>query len=264
VTRKYLFDGVRVYSEHDATMVEQARFMIEGGSYYSPLTAVRGGGARYYPLYDKLGSTRRLADANQTVTDAYWYDAFGNITSQSGSTYNPYKYVGSLGYYGADYSTGLLHLGARYYNAQVGRFWTQEPARGGTNWYAYVGNNPVNRADPSGLTAWQPIIAALGLYLMGCGAAGALDALMETFSLPYYRDRDLFAHCTAACVWRRCGSVVFSWLCGHVKEQIWDRLFGASPDPRDYAANREGERCAKRVSQINKCPDCCKGVYPRP
>jgi RHS repeat-associated protein len=131
-------------------MAEQARFMIEGSSYYSPLTAIRTGGAWYYPLYDKLGSTRRLADANQTVTDAYWYDAFGNITSQSGSTYNPYRYVGSLGYYSADGTTGLLHVGARYYSPQVGRFWTQDPGREGVNWYRYVANNPANAPDPSG------------------------------------------------------------------------------------------------------------------
>jgi hypothetical protein len=78
---KCLLDAAGVCSEHDATMVEQARFMIEGSSYYSPLTAVGVGGAWYYPLYDKLGTTRRLVDANQTVTDAYWYDAFGNVTA---------------------------------------------------------------------------------------------------------------------------------------------------------------------------------------
>jgi RHS repeat-associated protein len=175
VARKYLFDGVRVYSEHDATMVEQARFMIEGGSYYSPLTAVRVGGAWYYPLYDKLGSTRRLVDANQTVTDAYWYDAFGSVTSQWGSTYNPYRYVGSLGYYSADTTTSLLHLGARYYSPQVGRFWTQDPVREGANWYSYVGSSPPNLVDADGLAvtrkvpdidaAWKKCIArAVGGY----------------------------------------------------------------------------------------------------
>jgi RHS repeat-associated protein len=142
-------------------MAEQARFMVEGSSYYSPLTAVRVGGACYYPLYDKLGSSRRLIDANQTVTDAYWYDAFGNITSQSGGTYNPYRYVGSLGYYSADTTTGLLHVGARYYSPQVGRFWTQDPLDVESNRYAYVLNDPLLLVDPAGLAAacWNPIIA---------------------------------------------------------------------------------------------------------
>jgi RHS repeat-associated protein len=175
VARKYLFDGVRVYSEHDATMAEQARFMVEGSSYYSPLTAVRVGGACYYPLYDKLGSTRRLADANQTVTDAYWYDAFGNIMSQAGSTVNPFRYVGALGYY-RDLTTSLLHLGARYYSPSTGRFTTRDPAGTEGNPYVYASNAPAGSTDPSGRVNWGKLgtcgkeaACAFGAGALACG-----------------------------------------------------------------------------------------------
>jgi len=104
--------GVRLYAKCGDDWNMGVRFMMEGDSYYDPLTAIKVGSAWYYPLYDSLGSTRRLINASQTVTDTYSYDAFGNITSQSGSTYNPYKYVGSLGYWSGDGNTGLQHLGA--------------------------------------------------------------------------------------------------------------------------------------------------------
>ncbi|MCS6859558.1 MAG: RHS domain-containing protein, partial [Abditibacteriales bacterium] len=80
---------------------------------------MRGVTERYYH-YDGLGSTRQLTDASQAVTDATSYDAWGNVLSSSGTTANPYKYVGSLGYY-ADADNGLMLLGARYYGSGLGR-----------------------------------------------------------------------------------------------------------------------------------------------
>jgi RHS repeat-associated protein len=55
-----------------------------------------------------------------------------------------------------DQETGLYHLGARYYDPQQGRFLSEDPAgiEGGLNLYAYAGNDPVNKRDPSGLGYW--------------------------------------------------------------------------------------------------------------
>ncbi|MGE5527640.1 MAG: RHS repeat-associated core domain-containing protein, partial [Patescibacteria group bacterium] len=46
--------------------------------------------------------------------------------------------------------TGLGYFGARYYDSEVGRFTTVDPARDGLNWYEYCSSNPVNRNDPNG------------------------------------------------------------------------------------------------------------------
>jgi len=53
-----------------------------------------------------------------------------------------------------DYDTNLYYYRARYYDPKAGRFITRDPIGfgGGTNFYAYVGNNPVNGTDPYGLT----------------------------------------------------------------------------------------------------------------
>jgi RHS repeat-associated protein len=52
-----------------------------------------------------------------------------------------------------DQETGLYHMGARYYDPRLGRWLSEDPIgiAGGTNLYAYVGNDPVNGRDPTGL-----------------------------------------------------------------------------------------------------------------
>ena len=45
----------------------------------------------------------------------------------------------------------LQDYGFRDYSSQVKRFTTIDPIRSGSNWYAYVNNNPINLIDPLGL-----------------------------------------------------------------------------------------------------------------
>jgi len=55
-----------------------------------------------------------------------------------------------------DALTGLVRFGARDYDAEVGRWTVKDPIRfagGDTNLYGYVGNDPLNGVDPSGLSA---------------------------------------------------------------------------------------------------------------
>jgi RHS repeat-associated protein len=106
---------------------------------------------------------------SQPTTDAYTlrrssygaqaYEAFGNPTGQAGTTVNPFRYVGALGYY-SDRTSGLRLLGARYYGPSPRRFWTRDPTRGAASQYAYVGNSPVVGVDPEGL--WCVKIPVVG------------------------------------------------------------------------------------------------------
>ena len=51
-----------------------------------------------------------------------------------------------------DSTTGLYYDHARYYDAVIGRFMSQDPkgfAAGDTNLYRYVGNSPTVHMDPN-------------------------------------------------------------------------------------------------------------------
>ena len=50
---------------------------------------------------------------------------------------------------------------ARYYDSNLGRFISEDPAYSGTNWSTYCGDNPVNSVDPTGrldiMALWQVV-----------------------------------------------------------------------------------------------------------
>ncbi|NIN67647.1 MAG: hypothetical protein GTO63_23685, partial [Anaerolineae bacterium] len=73
-----------------------------------------------------------------------------------------------------DWETGLYYLRARYYDPEIGRFLAQDPLRGSQlhpqtqNRYPYVGNNPTNWLDPTGLR-----ILYRGEFYRGAGKEGS-------------------------------------------------------------------------------------------
>src|SRR4030095_1176890 len=73
--------------------------------------------------------------------------SFGN--ANTGTNLTRYTYTGRE----FDSDTGLYYYRARWYDPQVGRFISEDPIglAGGINQFAYVGNNPQNGTDPSGL-----------------------------------------------------------------------------------------------------------------
>jgi RHS repeat-associated protein len=68
------------------------------------------------------------------------------IRSQTGSSPNYWLFTGEQ----RDAGSSLYYLRARYYDPSAGRFLGRDPIMAAEP-YAYVGNNPVNFTDPSGL-----------------------------------------------------------------------------------------------------------------
>jgi RHS repeat-associated protein len=109
--------------------------------------------------YDGLGSTTDVTDSSGAVIATYSYDTFGAVRTQSGIPIaNEWLFTGEQ----RDYNiSSLYYLRARFYDSATGRFLSQDPVPT-ENLYAYVGNNPTNFVDPSGLCHEGPLVILKG------------------------------------------------------------------------------------------------------
>ncbi|MCX6359228.1 MAG: RHS repeat-associated core domain-containing protein [Armatimonadetes bacterium] len=101
-----------------------------------------------YPLFDGHGSERTVTNSIQTVTGSVNYEAFGQVVGTTGSSTSPYLYAGDWGYRN-DGDVGHMHVGARYYDAQVGRFISRDMDLG-QHAYLYCLHEPLSYVDPDG------------------------------------------------------------------------------------------------------------------
>jgi len=87
--------------------------------------------------------------------------------AQTETIQQPFKYAGQVGIQAE--GNNLYYMRARYYDANLGRFISEDPAgfADGLNLYAYVGGNPIMLVDPSGLgregPGWGDVALATGL-----------------------------------------------------------------------------------------------------
>jgi RHS repeat-associated protein len=100
------------------------------------------------------GETRTLTNSAGAATDTYYYSAYGDLISSTGSTTNPYRYGGKFGYYTEVYS-GLILATHRWYSPTAMRWISRDPIKyaGGVNLYEYVHGRATKYADPQGTTA---------------------------------------------------------------------------------------------------------------
>jgi len=126
------------------------------------LLALYSGGTTYFVHADHLGSSRVLTAMNKSVYDKPDYLPYGEQIA--GDTATSHKFTG----YPRDADTGLDYASARYYGSRLGRFLTPDPSGMGAadltnpqslNQYAYVGDDPVNATDPSGMDPCGDFVA---------------------------------------------------------------------------------------------------------
>nr|MCR4899536.1 RHS repeat-associated core domain-containing protein [Treponema sp.] len=109
-------------------------------------------GTQYYTT-DLFGSVAAVSDSSGYQLGSYTYDAFGNLLQGDLSGSTDFGYLGKQ----QDPNTRLYNYGYRDYSPQSARFTTVDPIRDGTNWFAYVNNDPVNFVDLWGLEVFYTI-----------------------------------------------------------------------------------------------------------
>ena len=112
----------------------------------------------HYYIYDHLGNTRivystTIPDCSQsahyTLEAVMDYFPYGKVLREFIKT--PEKYVTT--HHQRDKETGLDYRGARFYDSDVARFLSLDPAAAeypSLSDYCYVGNNPIAFIDPDG------------------------------------------------------------------------------------------------------------------
>lgn len=107
-------------------------------------------------MADALGSVRGALNASLTPLESRQYSPYGEPSQLSGSSQSTYGFTGE-----PTDGNGLINLRARYMNPALGQFLSLDKVELG-NRYSYVGGDPVNRVDPSGMFGYSPYLTPGG------------------------------------------------------------------------------------------------------
>ncbi len=159
----YLFyDGWNLVAEVDGGSGSQMASYVYGATVDELLTATNSGGTVYYH-HDGSGSTAILTNSNSQMIEQYSYDVFGRptIKNASGAVLGGSAYNNRFLFAGREWlaSLGVYDYRNRMYSPTLGRFLQPDPIRfggGDANLQRYVGNNPTDFTDPSGLLPTDP------------------------------------------------------------------------------------------------------------
>ncbi|MGA8164426.1 MAG: RHS repeat-associated core domain-containing protein, partial [Waddliaceae bacterium] len=117
-------------------------------------------GKTVVPLYDMRGNVVALIDPQcREVVESYTYSAFGEqrIFDAYGNELEESHYQNLWGYSGKreDQESGFILIGHRYYDPEIGRWISPDPAFfvDGPNLYAFSQNNPLHYLDRFGLNS---------------------------------------------------------------------------------------------------------------
>lgn len=175
VTTRFLYDGARLIAEYNSSGIVVRRY-IHGPGVDEPVAWYEGAGTsdRRYFVHNHQGSVIATTDGSGNRQTLYKYDPFGipknsnNLEDWSGARF---RYTGQIMLPDAK----LYYYKARVYDPKYGRFLQTDPIgyKDDYNLYTYVGNDPVNKNDPTGKFAWFAALLFIGGGITASAPANA-------------------------------------------------------------------------------------------
>jgi RHS repeat-associated protein len=147
-TARFLYSGAEIIAEYDGAGALQTRY-VRGAGPDEVLVEYLGGNAltnKRWLIADERGSVIGGANSSGASQFKNAYDEYGRPAPSNAGRF---QYTGQLWLF----EINLYHYKARLYSPGLGRFLQTDPIgyAAGLNLYAYVGGDPVNATDPSGL-----------------------------------------------------------------------------------------------------------------
>jgi len=133
---------------------------------------------------DHLGSPRLVTDMSGNVVEYRRYAAYGGLHALLDASGTPLASATSeISFAGhtSDADTGLLYMGARFYDPSSGLFLTADPQDQFASPYLYGGGNPINGVDPDGESLLGLIAAIITPILISASVTALISGIATVF-----------------------------------------------------------------------------------
>ena len=153
-----------ILAERDGTDGDWLRFYVcapDGRLLYMIDHATADAVSFYH--FDRMGNTLFLTNESGDVTDAYAYTPFGTLLGHTGTSNQPFTFIGEWGGRQVDDSGEFYQMRARYFHTRTARFISRDPVSPvlkkplSLNPYLYSLDNPLKYIDEIGLCPSEEI-----------------------------------------------------------------------------------------------------------